>query len=194
MSRQSKTTHGLERVQSGTFLRLFSAATLLLLGACAPTPDAVTDTVTDTVMVGDIEVRMDGLSARDNAYRVDEVTFELDPGEGMEYKYRLEQDEPMVYSWTSSGPVRSEMHSEADGQAEGTAEFFEVIESSQGRNGTFTAPFPGIHGWYWLNLNEDEGVSVTVRSSGFYSYAMEFSDGSRQRYEPPAVDQATETE
>jgi hypothetical protein len=170
-------------------------ASLLLAAACSPpaateaqsTPPAA-DAV-ETYMVGDIEVRTDGLSATDDAYRADQITFELAPGEGIEYKYRLEDDDLMVYSWESSGPVRTEMHAEADGQAEGTAEFFDVIESSSAGHGSFTAPFPGIHGWYWLNLNEDEGITLTLRSSGFYSYSMQFREGSRRRYEPAFVNE-----
>ena len=166
------------------------AALLLLISACAAVEpgedDSGTDTV-ETVMVGDIEVRTDGLSAGGESYRADEITFELAAGEGIEYKYRLELDQTMVYSWESSGPVRTEMHSEADGQAEGTAEFFEVIESGSAAHGTFMAPFPGIHGWYWLNLNEEEPITLTLRSAGFYSFAMEFRSDSRRRYEPAAV-------
>ena len=168
------------------------AVIILMTGCAGGTPTE--DEPVETVMVGDIEVRLDGLSARDEAYRADEITFEFEPGEGIEYKYRLEEDDTMVYSWESSGPVRTEMHSEADGQAEGTAEYFEVIESSDAAHGTFVAPFPGIHGWYWLNLNDDEGIAITLRSSGFYSYAMEFSGGSRRRYEPDLVTEQVETE
>ena len=50
-----------------------------------------------------------------------------------------------------------------------------------------SAPFSGIHGWYWLNLNEEDPITLTMRSAGFYSYAMEFRSDSRRRYEPAAV-------
>ena len=166
------------------------------LGACTPEttpekPDTAAVAV-ETYMVGDIEVRTDGLSARNDAYRVDEITFELEPGEGFEYKYRIEKGETMVYSWVSASPVRSEMHSEADDQAEGTAEFFEVIESAEAANGVFLAPFPGIHGWYWLNPDEEKPVTLTLRSSGFYAHAMEFRGGKSRRYEPATVSTSTD--
>ena len=170
-----------------------AVAIIMLMTGCAggnPTEEAPVE----TVMVGDIEVRLDGLSARDEAYRADEITFELEAGEGIEYKYRLEEGDTMVYAWETSGPVHTEMHAEADGQAEGTAEYFEVIESSDAAHGTFVAPFPGIHGWYWLNLNDDEPITLTLRSSGFYSYAMEFSGGSRRRYEPDLVTEPADAE
>lgn len=178
------------RPANGLLLAL-AAALILAVGGCASGESGEDESSADaveTVMVGDIEVRTDGLAARDAAYLTDEITFELEAAEGIEYKYRLELDETMVYSWESSGPVRTEMHSESDGQAEGTAEFFEVIESSNAAHGTFTAPFPGIHGWYWLNLNEEEPIELTLRSSGYYSFATEYrSSGSRRRYEPDAV-------
>ena len=85
----------------------------------------------------------------------------------MEYKYRLDEDESMVYSWTATGFVRSEMHSEVDGAPAGTAEFFEIREEAVSRHGTYTAPFPGIHGWYWLNLNENAGIRVDAQNRRF---------------------------
>ncbi len=63
---------------------------------------------------GPIPVREDGLSAYRSSYRTDLRTFELEPGGFVEYKYRLEAGRTMVYSWTASSWVRSEMHSEAD--------------------------------------------------------------------------------
>lgn len=191
--RQPSTNRG--RGAFGLFLS--AAAALMFLAACAgpageeAADDAGVEPDVETFMVGDIEVRTDGLSARDAAHRSDEITFELEPAGFVEYKYRLEEGEPMVYSWESSGPVRSEMHAEADDQPEGTAEFFEVIESAEAASGVFTAPFAGIHGWYWQNPSEDAGVTVTLRSAGFYSFAMEFRADSRRRYEPAAVTEAT---
>ena len=132
------------------------------------------------------DVRPDGLVAEESPYRADTITFDLEPGGSVEYKYRLEPGQSMVYAWEASGPVRSEMHSESDDAPEGTAEFFEILEETTVAQGSYTAPFPGIHGWYWLNLNDDEPITVTLISSGFYSYAMEFG-ASRRRYEPDEV-------
>jgi len=131
----------------------------------------------ETYMVGEIEVRTDGNSGSGDPYRVHTITLELDPGEGKEYKYRLEEGRAMLYSWQSTGPVRTEMHSEADGQPDGSAEFFDVVPSGSAGHGTFTAPFPGIHGWYWENLSDQETVRVTLRSAGFYTYGVEFPGG-----------------
>ena len=122
---------------------------------------------------GSSTVRTDGITPASRSYRVDERTFELGPGEAVEYKFRLEEGATMLYSWTANNWVRSEMHSEVDGAPEGTAEFFEVEESVVQRHGTYTAPFDGIHGWYWLN--EGSGlVNLSLYAVGFFTASTEY--------------------
>ncbi len=122
-----------------------------------------------------IPVREDGLIDQESEYRLDRRTFELGPGEFVEFKYRLEAGQAMVYAWTASYWVRSEMHSEPDGAEPGTAEFFEVVERGLYRNGSYVAPFPGIHGWYWLN-ETDRPVTVALNTAGFFEAAGEFRE------------------
>ncbi len=136
---------------------------------------------------GAIPVRTDGLSAYRSSYRTDLRTFELEPGGFVEYKYRLEAGRTIVYSWTASSWVRSEMHSEADGSPEGTAEFFEVAEETLARHGSYVAPFPGIHGWYWLN-ETDGPVTVILYAAGFFTTSTEFLED-----EAPVVREITVT-
>jgi hypothetical protein len=124
----------------------------------------------------DIPVREDGLVALQSSYRNDQREFALGPDEFVEYKYRLEAGRAMLYSWSATNFVRSEMHSEPDGAPEGTAEFFEVAERTLFRHGSYVAPFPGIHGWYWLNETEDT-VTVTLHAAGFFDWAAEFRQG-----------------
>ncbi|MEQ1858196.1 MAG: hypothetical protein ABL963_17215, partial [Longimicrobiales bacterium] len=135
----------------------------------------------------EIPVRADGLTAAASSYRTDTREFVLEPGGFVEYKYRLEAGRAMVYSWTAINWVRSEMHSEADGAAAGTAEFFEVAERTLFRHGSYVAPFPGIHGWYWLNEGADT-VTVTLHASGFFSESTEYRENP-----PPIVRPITET-
>jgi hypothetical protein len=47
-------------------------------------------------------------------------------------------------------------------------------------SGTMTAPFSGIHGWYWENTT-DQAITVTLTSSGYYNIAHEFRDGQPPR-------------
>lgn len=127
-----------------------------------------------------IPVRSDGLIDQSREYRLDRRTFELEPEGFVEFKYRLEAGQAMVYSWTASYWVRAEMHAEADGAPPGTAEFFEVVERGLQRHGSYVAPFPGIHGWYWLN-ETDRPVTVTLYTAGFFEVAAEFRED-----EPPS--------
>ncbi len=111
-------------------------------------------------------------------YNSETVEFTLPPGEGwIEYKYRLEQGESLLYTWSAAAPVNWEFHAEPDG---GPAGYAQTYEKSQGSaaSGTLTAPFSGIHGWYWQNTGA-QPVTVTLTSSGFYNLAHEFRpDGS----------------
>jgi hypothetical protein len=134
-----------------------------------------------------IPVREDGLVALRSSYRTDRKTFALGPGEFVEYKYRIEAGRAMVYSWTASDWVRSEMHSEPDGAPPGTAEFFEVAERTLFRHGSYVAPFPGIHGWYWLNEGDDS-LTVTLDAAGFFDFAVEFREDA-----PPIEHELTTT-
>lgn len=123
-----------------------------------------------------VAVREDGLTAHRSSYRLDRRTFTLAPGEFVEYKYRLEAGRAMLYSWTASGWVRSEMHSEPDGAESGTAEFFEVADRTLFRHGSYVAPFSGIHGWFWLNQDTDS-LTVSLHAAGFFDHALEFRAG-----------------
>ncbi len=134
---------------------------------------------------GTIAVRPDGITAHGSSYRTDHRTFEIAPGSFVEYKYRLEEGRSMVYSWSASYWVRSEMHSEADGSE--IVPTFEVEERTLARHGSYVAPFPGIHGWYWLNETDDT-VTVTLDASGFFSTSVELPKG-----ELPTVREVMET-
>jgi len=108
---------------------------------------------------------------------VDEtVDFKLAPGEGMEYKYRLDKGESLLYSWSATAPVEYELHAEPDGAPRGYAQSYEKAGPDAGKSGTLTAPFPGIHGWYWRNPTSSE-VTVTLSAAGFYNLSHEFRTG-----------------
>jgi hypothetical protein len=88
-------------------------------------------------------------------------------------------------SWKSTATVVHDLHGEKD-SARGEAVSFEKKERRQG-SGAFTAPFAGIHGWYWENPG-GETITLTVRSAGFYTEALEFrSDRTRRAHELTAL-------
>ena len=116
-------------------------------------------------------------------YKQDAVEFTLAAGEGMEYKYRLEKGAGMVYSWTATGPVHYEMHSVPDGAPSTFAETFDKQDDRTGSHGTYTAPFPGIHGWYFANKT-GQPVAIKMTTTGFYSESQEFRKGQDVRRRP----------
>jgi hypothetical protein len=104
-------------------------------------------------------------------YKFDSVEFEIGPYEYVEYKYRLEKGASMLYSWTADSEVIHDLHGEPDGAPSNAAESFDKRNRRQA-SGMFTAPFSGIHGWYWENPG-GEPVKVILTTAGFYSAGLE---------------------
>ncbi|MCP4924932.1 MAG: hypothetical protein GY916_03195 [Gammaproteobacteria bacterium] len=122
------------------------------------------------------------ISNEEESFKSDTIRFELSSFQSVEYKYRLEQGASLVFSWASTGDVLYDLHAEPDGAERGFAESFDQGRST-GANGTYTAPFPGIHGWFWENRGSST-VVVDLITSGFYSQATEFRDGDQSDYTP----------
>ncbi len=107
-----------------------------------------------------------------NDYRVDTREFTIAPGSGMEFKYVLDKGATILYSWKSSTFVDFDFHTEPEGAPKGTSDSYEKGEAAQKR-GAYTAPYDGIHGWYWENASKRD-VTVTLTTAGFYSEARLF--------------------
>lgn len=109
--------------------------------------------------------------------RSDTYEVELRPFEGVEYKYRLEKGDAMVYQWSATEVVNFEFHGEPDGAP---ARYFDSYIKGEARtgHGGFTAAKSGIHGWFWENKGENR-IKVTLQSSGFYSTSTEYRDGEK---------------
>jgi hypothetical protein len=110
---------------------------------------------------------------QDREFKEETVEFHVAPHEAMEYKYRLGKGEALLYSWTATGHVSYELHAEPDGAPRGYAQSYEKGQGRDQASGTLTAPFPGIHGWYWENPANQE-VTVSLRTAGFYNMSHEF--------------------
>jgi hypothetical protein len=120
-------------------------------------------------------------------YKFDSVEFEIGPYEYVEYKYRLEKGASMLYSWTADADVIHDLHGEPDGAAKDYAESFEKRTRRQA-DGMLTAPFSGIHGWYWENPG-GQPIKVRLTTAGFYSAALEIRlDHSRHPHELTPLD------
>ena len=119
------------------------------------------------------------LAPQDKPFQHETVEFTVAPGQFVEYKYRLDKGEALLYSWKASGPVNLDFHAEPDGGPRGYAQSYETKQGVTQASGTMIAPFSGIHGWYWQNTGSQD-VTVTLTSSGYYNISHEFRPG-----EPP---------
>ena len=145
---------------------------LLPLGVVGQQVDALNKTAATASGAGQGAI----IVAQEKPFQQESVDFTLKPREGMEYKYRLDKGESLLYSWNATAPVNYELHAEPDGAPAGYAQSYEKKSASTGASGTLTAPFPGIHGWYWENTTDQE-VTVTLKSAGYYNISHEFRNG-----------------
>jgi len=108
-------------------------------------------------------------------YKVDSRKFELPAGGQIEFKYQLRKGSNLVYAWQSTGKVKYEFHGEPNAGPNGTYQSYAKDDKVgiQAANGSFTAPFSGIHGWYWENAGTTP-VTIQLTSSGFYTQAELF--------------------
>jgi len=102
-----------------------------------------------------------------NDYRLDAREFTIPPNSGMEFKYVLSKSATMIYAWKSSSFVDFDFHTEPAGKPPEASESFEKGEAAQKRGG-YTAPYDGIHGWYWENKT-DRDVTVKLSAAGFFA-------------------------
>jgi len=108
---------------------------------------------------------------RATPYRSDEKTLTLAPHAGVEVKAQMTAGDQFIFSWKSSGPVKMDMHGEASLNATSFSTYWKQKDLSEAQ-GSFSAPFAGIHGWYWRNQGETP-VTITLRTSGFYEKLIE---------------------
>lgn len=110
------------------------------------------------------------------AHREDYVEFFLEPFQSVEYKYQMDLEAPMIFSWSTDGPeLYYDMHAEPAGLGAEYAESFGFGNASA-KMGSYHAPFPGIHGWFWENRGRTP-VTLRLYAAGFFSGATVFGDG-----------------
>jgi hypothetical protein len=95
----------------------------------------------------------------------DEISYTLNPGEGIEVKLVMTKGQVARFYWTANGSVVNyDTHGDGGGQS---------ISYEQGRavaeqTGDLKAAFTGNHGWFWRNRT-DAPVIVTLRTAGDYA-------------------------
>jgi hypothetical protein len=100
----------------------------------------------------------------------DEVTFALDPGQGIEIKLVMEEGAVAPFEWkVDGGAVNFDLHGDGSGNNISYEKGRGVPEAA----GELTAAFTGNHGWFWRNRG-DAPVNVTLRVAGAYSEIKRF--------------------
>lgn len=115
------------------------------------------------------------INLQDAPFQSETILLELEDLGEMEHKFILEQDTTLVYSWkvlnAKGEGVYYEFHGHPSSQdAPDYPEGFEQAYSKgegAGQNGSFSAPFPGYHGWYLMNLEEGP-IQIELTVSGYY--------------------------
>jgi hypothetical protein len=110
-------------------------------------------------------------------FRIDTIDIPLASGdllEGseIEWKVRMTKGQSLVYAWSVSGLSNpGEFYSDFHGHSPPKPKL-QVATYRQGigasDNGSLTAPFDGIHGWYLQNQSAGP-VVVHLKLSGFYA-------------------------
>jgi hypothetical protein len=110
----------------------------------------------------------------DRPFRTDTVDIPLAAEDGdLEYKLQMREGDAIVYSWRvleidNPDWFYSEFHGHTEPTPDGVGEvMFYRRETGSSDNGSFVAPFEGIHGWYLQNQTE-QPVVVRLEVAGFY--------------------------
>ena len=106
-------------------------------------------------------------------YKVDAIEFFLTPNQFVEYKFRLNTGDRMMFNWKATGPVEVDFHTVPDGKPISASETYLRGPASSG-SGNYRSPYPGLHGWYWHNTGKKE-VKIVLNASGFWTEAWMFS-------------------
>jgi hypothetical protein len=100
------------------------------------------------------------------------VSGDAEHRDEVEYKVHLKMGGSYIYSWTATGVTDPEEfytefhgHTLAKGGTMTVAYYRKATGVSD--NGVLTAPFDGVHGWYFQNQSLSP-VKVRLRIAGFY--------------------------
>ena len=129
-------------------------------------------------------------------FRSDIVEIPLAPGgnrqrgDEVEYKVRLAAGTTFVYSWevdviANPEELYTEFHGHSLGEGAMTVAYYRKAAGASD-NGVFTAPFAGVHGWFFQNQSE-KPVTVRLRLAGFYDLVPPGQPGNESRLQARPV-------
>lgn len=158
---------GVDPTGVGRWMGLTAMGEIKRGGASTTAPKAVEPPVVAAVVVAAAAPVAQPVAPAAYAFRSDELSLSLKPGEGAEIKAVMRAGDQMVYEWTADqGEVFFDFHGEPKGAPADVFTSFE--KGSKGTaKGDFEAPFEGIHGWYWKNRTS-AAVTIQLKTSGVY--------------------------
>ncbi len=107
------------------------------------------------------------LDTNKNIQWKDTVKIVIPPNKGLEYKFSLQKGAELEYSWLTDGPsIYFDFHGEPKGAKEGEFKSYLKVMDKES-TGILTAPFEGIHGWYWEN-DTHKPITVQLNTNGAY--------------------------
>jgi hypothetical protein len=91
-----------------------------------------------------------------------------------EVKMVLDAAQVAVFSWEADGDVYVDYHGH-NPEIMGKKGFvrYEEVQSTRAESGSLVAPFPGEHGWYWLNLT-DQTVNIKLTVTGYFNEIKDY--------------------
>jgi hypothetical protein len=140
-------------------------------------PDVSTEL--DEIMAGDPSAAPVGAQkSHAGPFKSDTVEIAMAAFEEVEFKARMNKGDALLYSWQSPEPVYVDMHGEPLTYPDDSAVRYEALDGVQSGHGQVTAPFSGMHGWYWLNTS-DKDIVIELKVSGYYDRLEEVYRGSQ---------------
>jgi hypothetical protein len=114
------------------------------------------------------------------------------PEAALEYKFAMKAGQTLLYKWEAlnadgspvSVPVEFDFHGHtlaADGEEMTVANYRKDRATSDA--GSITAPFEGIHGWYFKNHAPDP-ITIRLVAEGFYALVPPGQPGNEFRIRP----------
>lgn len=98
-----------------------------------------------------------------------EASITIKANSALEYKFKINEGEALIYDWTSTGALNFDFHGDPTETEKFPKGFFKSYAkgTSTGEKGSEKMPFQGSHGWYWKNTT-DEDVKITLKTKGNY--------------------------
>ena len=115
-----------------------------------------------------------------NVFKSDVIDIEIEDIGEVEYKFIMPADTTFVYAWevldTRGEGVYYDFHGHptSDDAADFPEDFEMAYAKGEGvaQNGSFTSPFAGYHGFYFMNIEEGP-ITVRLTISGYWESQLE---------------------